>query len=86
MKFFNKPADVEWLKSTHLNNTNHEFRSFLLDGNEDSPEGLDLFTAVDPLCYDPYWEVRKGTDGEWAWTYVDGDEAYRRWEQSNVDY
>ena len=86
MKFFDSPEDVEWLRTTHLNETKHEFKSFLMEGNEDSPTALDLFATSDPSCTDPYWEVRKGTDGEWAWTHVDGGEAYRRWEQSNVDY
>lgn len=83
-KFLNTLEDCDWLRTTHLNHTLHEFRSFILFGNEDAPEGVDLYTTADPLCYDEYWEVRKGTDGEWAWTFVSGEEAQKRWEQANV--
>lgn len=78
--------NCDWLRTTHLNHTLREFRSFILFGNEDAPTGADLYKAADPMCYDEYWEVRKGTDGEWAWTFVSDHEAYKRWEQANVDY
>lgn len=85
-KFLNELDDCDWLRTTHLNHTLHEFRSFLLFGNGDSPTGADLYKAADPTVYDEYWEVRVGPDGEWAWTFVDGVEAQKRWEQANVDY
>lgn len=83
-KFLNTLEDCDWLRTTHLNHTLHEFRSFILHGNEDDPTGLDLYTDRDPLCYDEYWEVRKGIDGEWAWTFVSEEEAYKRWEAANA--
>lgn len=85
-QFLNELEDCDWLRTTHLNHTLREFRSFILYGNEDDPTGADLYRAADPACYDEYWEVRKGTDGEWAWTFVNGKEAQKRWEQANVYY
>lgn len=85
-KFLNTLEDCDWLRTTHLNHTLHEFRSFILHGNEDDPAGLDLYTNRDPSYLDPYWEVTKDTEGEWAWVYVDEQEAYNRWEATkNVD-
>lgn len=83
-QFLNELDDCDWLRTTHLNHTLHEFRSFILYGNEDAPTGADLYKDRLPAVYDEYWEVRKGTDDQWAWTFVDVDEAYKRWEAGNA--
>ena len=56
--FMNSPEDILWLNSTHLKGRNPPlFRSFILYGNEDSPERLELFSRTDPDHDDPYYEV-----------------------------
>lgn len=56
--FLNSPEDILWLKSTHLKKRNPPpFRSFILYGNEDAPERLELFSSESPDWDDPYLEV-----------------------------
>lgn len=58
MKFLNDPSDVLWLLSTHLKGRYApSFRSFLLFGNEDSPEKVQLFASQAPSHDDPFFEI-----------------------------
>lgn len=52
-QFFNDITDCAWLASTHLKGIKHAaFRSFVLIGNEDSPEAVYLYDDIDPLVTD----------------------------------
>lgn len=56
--FMNEASDVAWLLSTHLRGRYAPpFRSFVLWGNEDSPERLDLYTSIDPNHDDPFYLI-----------------------------
>lgn len=47
--FINKPEDIQWLKDTHLKGLElPTFKSFVLHGNEDCPEKIDLHAAKMP--------------------------------------
>lgn len=51
--FLNAPEDCQWLVKTHLGNrTDLKFGSFILYGNEDAPDSVDLFADTDPLVTD----------------------------------
>lgn len=61
--FLNSIDDVEWLKTTHLCAKSgtpipvefsewNDFKSFLIDDNEDSPSTVYLFLSDDPLFVD----------------------------------
>ena len=50
-QFLNAKADCQWLRDTHLTGAakhNIRFRSFILYGNEDAPEKIDLYESKDP--------------------------------------
>lgn len=51
-RFFNEPSDCAWLASTHLKGINVAFESFVLVGNEDSPDAVYLYPDTDPLVTD----------------------------------
>ena len=51
-QFFNEPDDCAWLASTHLKGMNVAFESFVLVGNEDSPDAVYLYADADPLVTD----------------------------------
>ncbi len=51
-QFFNEPSDISWLMSTHLKGINATCSSFVLVGNEDSPEAVYLYDDEDPLVTD----------------------------------
>ena len=56
--FYNAPSDVSWLRETHLKGPANlppflpPFASFVLHGNEDYPDKLDLYASRDPLLTD----------------------------------
>lgn len=61
-KFLNSADDVQWLKDTHLAGVAipapwPDFQSFLLYGNEDAPEKVELFLDDDPDIGDRYLRV-----------------------------
>jgi hypothetical protein len=54
--------DTQWLLDTHLKGvllpTKYiGFKSFVLQGNEDSPDSVDLYTDVAPLMTADYYRV-----------------------------
>lgn len=52
-QFLNNPEDCEWLRHVHLGGrTDYKFESFVLYGNEDSPEKVDLYLTADPRSTD----------------------------------
>ena len=56
--FLNDPSDVLWLLSTHLKGRYAPpFQSFILFGNEDAPEKVQLFASRDPDHDDAYFEI-----------------------------
>ena len=56
--FMNSPEDILWLLNTHLKDwLPPPFKSFILYGNEDAPERLDLYASQDPNHNDPYVKV-----------------------------
>lgn len=59
IQFLNTPEDCQWLRETHLQGMSHthDFKSFVLEGNEDAPTLLKLYTSEDPLYTDGYVEV-----------------------------
>lgn len=58
-QFMNAPDDVQWLKETALKGVQAlpEFQSFILYGNEDAPDRIDLYRSIDPSVKDSYWQV-----------------------------
>jgi hypothetical protein len=52
MIFLNSAADMIWLKSTHIPDLSLAYQSAVLYGNEDSPDRVDAYLAVDPLATD----------------------------------
>jgi hypothetical protein len=52
-QFLNNPEDCEWLRHVHLGGrTDYKFESFVLYGNEDCPEKVDLYLTADPRTTD----------------------------------
>ena len=50
-EFSNKEADIQWLKDTHLKGKYiyfPEFASFVIYGNEDCPDRIELYKDFDP--------------------------------------
>lgn len=61
--FLDTAEDVQWLKETHLKGvtlpTNWAgFQSYILQGNEDAPHAVNLYTTVAPVVTDDYYRVR----------------------------
>lgn len=61
--FMNEESDVQWLKDTALKgvplpSSYAGFRSFVLQGNEDSPYAVNLYVSIDPHYEDDYYRVR----------------------------
>ena len=54
-KFLHAASDVAWLREGHLDgvHTLPKFQSFILYGNEDFPDRIDLFTKKNPRFDDP---------------------------------
>jgi hypothetical protein len=48
--FLNSSEDMEWLRVVHLPNLPKKYLSAVIYGNEDSPERIDTYTEVSPLC------------------------------------
>ena len=60
--FINDNAGCAWLRSTHLKGIAvpapwHEFKSFVLMGNEDAPEEVNLYLSRDPLYIHDFFVV-----------------------------
>lgn len=59
--FLYKEDDCKWLKETHLVGIDlqgwYDFRSFVLQGNEDSPFAVNLYAAVTPHFEDDYLRI-----------------------------
>lgn len=53
MQFLNESDDCKWLRGK-LPSSAPAFQSFILYGNEDSPDRADLYASVDPLYTDKY--------------------------------
>jgi hypothetical protein len=53
-QFLNAPEDCEWLRDTALRSFPDAppFQSFTIEGNEDAPERVTLYTSADPLYTD----------------------------------
>jgi hypothetical protein len=54
-QFLNKPEDCQWLRETHLKDSNlnnanpiPDFKSFALFGNEDCPQKIIVYQAKHP--------------------------------------
>lgn len=62
MQFCNDADDVQWLKETHLKGVPGlpDFQSFVIVGNEDAPEYLQLYESADPLYTDRFMRVTFG--------------------------
>lgn len=65
---FSHPDDVEWLKSTHLKDKTLNFKSYILYGNEDWPERLELHDSADPTVDDKFIAIEPvyNDDGSFA--------------------
>lgn len=51
--FLNSPDDCDWLRKTVLGGrTDYKFESFVLYGNEDNPNKVDLYITAEPLITD----------------------------------
>lgn len=66
--FMNEESDIQWLKDTSLKGVTLPFawqcfRSFVLQGNEDSPYAVNLYKSIDPNHSDDYYRVRFTDDG-----------------------
>lgn len=62
-RFLNDSTDVQWLKDTALKGVPlpsqwADFRSFVLQGNEDAPHAVNLYAAENPDHNDAYFRVR----------------------------
>ncbi len=68
MQFCNTPEDCQWLKDTALRGIPNvqQFTSFVIHGNEDAPDYVDLYTSTDPLYTD---EFQRADFREWALGY-----------------
>jgi len=77
-QFMDTPEDCQWLQETHLRYYNDivpEFKSFILIGNEDYPDGIALYESRSPLVDDKpllrLWEAE-----EKGYRELDDDEAF----------
>lgn len=54
IQFLNSADDVQWLKDTHLKNWGEKDKvgSFILEGNEDYPTRLTIYTQQNPVVSD----------------------------------
>lgn len=60
--FLNTADDIQWLKDTHLKGvtlptTYREFQCAILQGNEDTPYAVNLYTSQDPDYDDDYYRI-----------------------------
>jgi hypothetical protein len=61
-QFLNEPAECAWLRQTVIKDIAlpapwHTFKSFVLYGNEDSPNAVDLYLSRDPLYRDDFFTL-----------------------------
>lgn len=57
-QFLNTPDDCQWLKDVHLKEVDHpSFKSFMLYGNEDAPQRVELYTHEEPRFDDTFHTV-----------------------------
>lgn len=68
MTFCNTTDDVRWLKDTALNGVTlptefQDFKSFVISGNEDAPDIVELFLSDDPNIEDKHIRVTFPNDG-----------------------
>ena len=56
--FLNTPEDCQWLRDTVLGGRGVMFESFVLYGNEDCPEKVDLYPMAEPLVTDEPHTIR----------------------------
>lgn len=73
-QFFNGTLDVQWLRETHLKHVpgirERRFNSFILYGNLDAPNRLELYAKRDPTIYDKPIAVLVD-DGQGSYGYDD---------------
>jgi len=51
--FLNENEDCQWLMETHLKNKDYpKFKSFVLHGNEDCLEKVELYSNLEPTITD----------------------------------
>ena len=58
--FLNTVNDCNWLIDAHLIRVpllTCNFQSFVITGNEDAPERVDLYESERPLCTDPFLRI-----------------------------
>lgn len=65
ISFHSGEDDVKWLKETHLKGAvlplaYKDFRAFTLEGNEDTPHAVNLYTEEEPLTTHDYMRYRFG--------------------------
>ena len=60
----NDPQDCTWLREVHLPADAPEFRCFVLVGNEDCPNRVDLYEAADPEVTDAFVSYVANEEGE----------------------
>ena len=51
-QFLNDPEDLAWLRDVHVGDIKIKFESAIIHGNEDAPEKIELYAAVEPLVTD----------------------------------
>jgi hypothetical protein len=47
-EFLNSINDIGWLQTTHLKQYHFVFNSFIIYGNEDCPDKIELFKRLEP--------------------------------------
>lgn len=63
--FISGEEDMSWLRSEHLPGLSDEFLSAIIEGNEDSPDSIEVYWAEDPTVADtPVIYVRAGEEFE----------------------
>lgn len=64
--FLDSPEDVKWLRETHLSHVTSlpAFKSFVLEGNEDAPDRVLLYTAKSPRYDDVATVFQADEDGD----------------------
>lgn len=74
-QFLNDATDIEWLKAVHLRNVTlpaawADFQSYLIYGNESSPDRVDLYMAYEPDMDHDYLRIH--FDGDTVHVYEAG--------------
>lgn len=59
LQYLNEPEDIQWLLDTVLKGYEVEpFKSFLIEGNEDCPISITLYSEADPRYSDSFTVYR----------------------------